>query len=136
MLSLTIGRALRRATPAFVVAAAALTLIGSAFGGTPTPEAMLKQVLQYEGIGQFGRAYDLLVPGQRKLINRDRFITCTGNALKTFDSFRVTSFKKIDQYRDPVHVTGVTQTPVAAASICQPEVTMNTPFSHASPSAT
>src|SRR6266487_4483627 len=95
---------------AALILAALVALTGSATAAkanTPKPEDMLKKVLAYEGIGQYGRAYDLLVPGQKKLINRDQFIDCWGKKLESagsFSSFTVTSFKKIDQYRDPVHV--------------------------------
>jgi hypothetical protein len=92
----------------------------AASASTPKPEDMLRNVLSYEGLGQYGRAYDLLAPGQKKLISRDKFIDCWGTRFESagsFSSFTVASFKKVDQYRDPVHVTGVTQKPIVALTI-------------------
>jgi hypothetical protein len=92
-------------------------LCAPALADVPKPESMLKQVLQYDGLGQYGRAYDRLVPGQKKIINRSKFVDCMGKTLGPFGGFSVTSFKKIDQYRDPIHVTGVTQKPIVALTI-------------------
>jgi hypothetical protein len=101
-----------------VLAVALCIGVASASGASnPQPETMLRQVITYDGLGQYGRAYDLLVPGQKKLVNRDKFIDCMTTDMQSFGSFHVTNFRKIDQFRDPAHVVGVTQKPVFAVAI-------------------
>lgn len=97
---------------ALAVALAPSALASSA--GTPKPETMLKQVLTYDGLGQYGRAYDLLAPGQQKLINRTLFEDCYQKSLPSFD---VVSFKVTARYSEPISVTGVPQHKSTAVTV-------------------
>ena len=64
------------------------------------------QALRYLSLGQYGREYDLVHPGQKKLIQRQRFVECWMRSTPKFDLVLV---KKIDQYRDPIKLVGVPQ---------------------------
>jgi hypothetical protein len=92
-------------------------VVSASGAGKPQPETMLKRVISYDGLGQYGRAYDLLTPGQKILVNRGKFIDCMTTGMQNFGRFHVTAFKKIDQFRDPAHVVGVTQKPIVAVAI-------------------
>lgn len=87
-------------------------LAGSA--STPKPESMIKQLLTYDSLGQYGRAWDLLHPGQQKLVSRDKFVGCQQANSPSFD---LVSFKVLDKYRDPIHAAGVPQHTSVAVTV-------------------
>jgi hypothetical protein len=89
-----------------VVLVTALVSTGSASAARPKPEGVLIQALKYLSLGQYGREYDLLHPGQKKLIPRQRFVGCW---MKSVPHFDLISIKKIDEYRDPIRLLGVSQ---------------------------
>jgi hypothetical protein len=93
------------------------TFAASSAGGaaaTERPDAFLTRILHYESLGQWGRAYDLLVPGQKRLINRGHYVDCETANGPTFD---VVSTKRLDQYREPINVLGVPQKMATAVTM-------------------
>ena len=80
---------------------------GTASAAQPKPEDVLVQALRFLSLGQYGREYNLLHPGQKKLIRRQLFVDCwTRSPVPKFD---IVSVKKFDQYRDPIKLVGVPQ---------------------------
>ena len=100
-------RSLVKLRAILVTALAVLAMpVAASFGSSPKPEAMMVQLMRYYSLEQFGRAYDLLHPGQKKFVSRDKFATCMQ---RDFPRFDLVSIKKIDQYRDPIDIVGVPQ---------------------------
>jgi hypothetical protein len=70
------------------------------------PDAFLKRLITYGFNGQWGRSWDLLHPGQRRFVNRDKFMDCSSDA---FPSAELVSLKTVETYDDPLNVPGVPQ---------------------------
>ena len=101
-----------RTTRWAMVAIAVLSVVvavasGTASAAQPKPEDVLVQALRSLSLGQYGREYDLLHPGQKKLIQRQLFVDCWKRS--PVPKFDLVSVKKIDQYRDPIKLVGVPQ---------------------------
>ncbi len=72
------------------------------------PEAMMARAYKYYYLGQWGRMYDLLHPGQQHLVSRRQFIQCEKDQNPTA-GYDLLSIKKVNTIRRPIHDTGVPQ---------------------------
>jgi hypothetical protein len=71
------------------------------------PDDFMKRVIDYDLKGQFGRAWDVLHPGQQTFVSREKFQDCQ-SADFTGD-FELTSAKTMEIYDDRINVLGVPQ---------------------------
>lgn len=70
--------------------------------GADSAEAALRQLIEAKGLGQTGRAWDLVLPAQRKLLSRDAYFSCQDPT-----SFDVAGIEVIDQYPERITVPGL-----------------------------
>jgi hypothetical protein len=70
------------------------------------PDAFLKRLVDYGFKGQWGRAWDLLHPGQRRYVDREKFVECSADA---FASAELVSVKTVEIYDDALDLRGVPQ---------------------------
>ena len=106
---------------ALAVGAAALSapivLAGGSASGAAArerPDVFLTRVLLYQSLGQYDRAYDLLAPGQQRLVTRSNFDQCYR---KTLPPYHLIGTRRLDQYAEPIHTLGVPQKRATAVKL-------------------
>jgi hypothetical protein len=99
-----------------ILVALAVTFATTARAGPATerPDAFLTRIIRYDSLGQYGRAYDLLAPGQKKLISRAHYVDCEATIAAPFD---LISMKRLDQYHEPINILGVPQKTAIAVTV-------------------
>ncbi len=93
-----------------VILALALAALGSApqASAAPKPDAMVIQLLRADFRGDWGKAWDLLHPGQQRLVPREKFSACQ-TASATFAGYVPLSMRNVGSSSQSLHATGVAQ---------------------------
>jgi hypothetical protein len=71
-------------------------------GGADNAEAAIRQFIEAKGLGQTGRAWDLLLPAQRALLSRDAYFACEDPT-----AIDIVGVEAIDQYPERIPVAGI-----------------------------
>lgn len=75
----------------------------AASDGADNAEAALRQYIEARSLGQHGRAWDLTLPAQRALLDRDAFFSCFGDG----PSVEVGRVEVVDSYPERIPVGGL-----------------------------
>jgi hypothetical protein len=72
-----------------------------------TPGDFYEQLLGYDFVGQWGRSWDLLHPGQQALVTREAFTDCQDQRAGILSQYEFDGIDVNQTYEDPLDVTGV-----------------------------
>jgi hypothetical protein len=99
---------LRTYSLALVAAAIALGASGCGSGGGSTPSGnsknatdFIRSVTTQFSRGQSGRLWDTLIPADKAVVSRHRYMSCAGN-----EGFDLQKFKVLEAYADTIDVGG------------------------------
>ena len=70
-----------------------------------SPGDFMKQLLDYEFKGQFGRSWDLLHPGHQAVVDRDTYTSCMQEKSSSLPSGVDVDVDEV--YDDPINVEGI-----------------------------
>ena len=98
---------MKRLAVILVVAVAALGAAGQA-AAVPRPDSMVVHLMADDFAGQWGKAWDLLHPGQQRYVPRAKFIQCQV-AAAGLAGYKLVSAKILATGSEPLHVAGVPQ---------------------------
>ena len=68
---------------------------------------MLTSFFKMTLLGQYGRAYNLMIPGQKKYVTKSRYEDCKQEASDSVAGIDFVSAKVIDRYRERTMVPGL-----------------------------
>lgn len=81
-------------------------------GGAPSAEEALREFMEIRSMGQNGRAWELLLPSQRALLDRSAYLNCQEDS-----SIDIVGVEVVDEYPERIPVAGLGEQDAVALTV-------------------